>query len=141
MRLHIKHCLVLYLLESICHSGVDSACHLTPQINFPTGKQENSRMEGFVMNKTSGTALECFGKCIQNCQCKSLNICGKTCELNSGNQGDKMPSNILGCTYYELSFDTQILVSKSKKCERFRKTISWVATSFLGEFINYTGCI
>ncbi|XP_028413919.1 uncharacterized protein LOC114536766 [Dendronephthya gigantea] len=105
--MHIQHCFLIYLLESLHHFAVHSACELTPQVKFPNGKQENSRLEGLVLSTKSGTALECFGKCVRNCHCKSINVCGTTCELNSGNQRDKTPSNDQGCTYYELSFESQ----------------------------------
>ena len=113
MKLNIQYCFVLYFLESLQISVLDSARILIPQMKFPVGKRESNHLEGFaVMNTTSETAIGCFGKCVENCQCKSINVCGKVCQLNSGNQGDKALSDNAKCSYYELSWEAQVSVSK-----------------------------
>ncbi len=113
MKFHILHYLALCLLKSIQILPVDCTCKLTPQVKIADGKKENKRMEGLaVINTTVGTAMECFANCVENCQCKSINVCGKTCQLNAGNQEDKSLSDSSDCTYYELSWEQQISVSK-----------------------------
>ncbi|XP_028406479.1 uncharacterized protein LOC114528967 [Dendronephthya gigantea] len=117
MKLHIQHCFLIYILESFYISVVNSTCKLTPQVNFPDGKREKSQIEGLVVvNTTSETAIRCFGKCVENCQCKSINVCGKTCQLNSGNQENKALSDNADCSYYELSWKTQNSGTTSGSC-------------------------
>ena len=113
MKLHIQHYLIVCLLKAIQISLVYSTCNLTPQVKFPEGKKENKRLEGYaVVNTTAETAKSCFAKCVENCRCKSINVCGNTCQLNSGTTTDKTLTDYTDCSYFELSWEQQNSVSK-----------------------------
>lgn len=80
-------------------------CNLIPEVRFPNGKVAGKRLEGFtVLNTTADTSLKCFAKCSEHCLCKSVNLCGKVCQLNSGSKADAALSDTSDCTYYEVSW-------------------------------------
>lgn len=113
MKVYIQHYLAFYLLKVVQILLVDSTCNLTPQVKFLDGKFQNKRLEGVaVANTTEETAMKCFAMCVENCRCKSINFCGKKCQLNSGNQVNKALSESSDCTYYEVSWEQQNTVSR-----------------------------
>ena len=113
MKFYIPHYLTFFLLKVIQIWLVDSTCSLTPRVKFPDGKFQNKRLEGLgVVTTTEETAMKCFALCVENCQCKSINYCGKECQLNSGNQANKALSDSSDCSYYELSWEQGGTVSR-----------------------------
>ena len=80
-------------------------CNFIPEVNFPNGRKAGKRLDGFaVLNVTDGTPVKCFAKCTEHCQCKSVNVCGKTCQLNSGKEEGAVLTDSSDCTYFEVSW-------------------------------------
>lgn len=101
-KLYFTACLYFITINVIFSADT---CYLIPQVGFPDGRKTNKRLNGLaIVNTTAEAPLKCFTKCAEHCQCKSINVCGKDCQLNSGNQADVALSDSSDCTYFELSW-------------------------------------